>query len=352
MAPLRTLPYSPTRHLSYPSPQSSPTRTRRWNSRTASSLSLISYVPARLSQPPTRAHVAGAFPQGADKIWRLSKAANGSFGITGSIDQPAGSGPRHIAVVGMPISYIPPGDDLQRSCVQRLAGDLLFTLHELSSTLTAQNLSAADPSALLSNLTTIPSTASPTAKFGAAEILIPPPSSQFPGTLIYCSNRFVTADARSPVVMLTFPVLQEHQPRPEGCRPRRRHHCDILRRRAGEAHVRPLPLPLFPLRLNHNTCILGWRNRFRRASPSRAGSPSPAAAPRTAPQVPRTRAPSRSAAPAPRSSSPSAARAGPRASRSSAGRREGGIWSRWRGRRPCRRGRASCGYRRVALVGV
>ena len=40
--------------------------------------------------------------KGADKVWRLVEdGAPGVFKVQGQIDQPAGSGPRHIAVRGM-----------------------------------------------------------------------------------------------------------------------------------------------------------------------------------------------------------------------------------------------------------
>lgn len=39
--------------------------------------------------------------QGSDKVWRLSRPDGGNYSITGSIPQPAGSGPRHIQISGM-----------------------------------------------------------------------------------------------------------------------------------------------------------------------------------------------------------------------------------------------------------
>ncbi|KAG7440486.1 putative isomerase YbhE [Guyanagaster necrorhizus] len=110
---------------------------------------------------------------GRDQIWRLRE--NGSAGnwkIAGSIAQPAGSGPRHIAV----------------------EGDLLFTLHELSSTLTVQKiplLDTTETAALLANVSIIPPDPPVNASFAAAELLIPKTSIKFPVQYIYASNRNV-----------------------------------------------------------------------------------------------------------------------------------------------------------------
>lgn len=50
-----------------------------------------------IAQKNPRAHKL----QGADKIWRLvQNGAPGNFKIQGQIDQPQGSGPRHIAARG------------------------------------------------------------------------------------------------------------------------------------------------------------------------------------------------------------------------------------------------------------
>jgi len=107
---------------------------------------------------------------GADKIWRLvNDGAPGKFRIQGQIDVHAGSGPRHIAI----------------------HDDILFTINELSSTLTAQAIPPAPNGTalpLIANVTTIPPHTF-NGTFAAAEILISKPSEKFPNPLIYVSNR-------------------------------------------------------------------------------------------------------------------------------------------------------------------
>ncbi|KAH8109437.1 putative isomerase YbhE [Phellopilus nigrolimitatus] len=97
---------------------------------------------------------------GADTVWRLAQASNdtpGAWTIQGAVAQPAGSGPRHIALVG--------------GC--------LYTLHETSSTLTAQMLPPAPNGtapALAANLSIVPPDASAGAAFAAGELLVAPAS--------------------------------------------------------------------------------------------------------------------------------------------------------------------------------
>lgn len=102
---------------------------------------------------------------GGDTIWRLSKSGS----IQGSISQPKSSGPRHIAIYGQH----------------------LFTLHELSSTLTVQLIPPAPngTSPIISSVSIIPSNPPPNATYAAAEILIPTPTKDFPVPYIYVSNR-------------------------------------------------------------------------------------------------------------------------------------------------------------------
>ncbi|RDB25735.1 Uncharacterized protein C18E5.01 [Hypsizygus marmoreus] len=107
---------------------------------------------------------------GGDKIWRLVRdGAPGKFRVQGQINVEAGSGPRHIAI----------------------RDNILFTLNELTSTLTAQLIPPAPNGTalpLLANVSvTHPTTINPT--FRAAEILISTPSERFPNPLIYVSNR-------------------------------------------------------------------------------------------------------------------------------------------------------------------
>ncbi|KDR70232.1 hypothetical protein GALMADRAFT_127891 [Galerina marginata CBS 339.88] len=107
---------------------------------------------------------------GGDTIWRLkANAKTGVYAIQGSIPQPKGSGPRHIAIFN----------------------DRLFTIHELASTLSVQTLPA-QPNGTSTNFATVsivPPNPPAGAMMAAAEILIPPPSVQFPTPYIYVSNR-------------------------------------------------------------------------------------------------------------------------------------------------------------------
>ncbi|KAG5645375.1 hypothetical protein DXG03_006328 [Asterophora parasitica] len=108
--------------------------------------------------------------QGADKIWRIvNDGAPGQFKVHGQIDVDTGSGPRHIAI----------------------RDNVLFTVNELTSTLTAQDIPQGPNSTalpLLANVTTVPPHDF-NGSFFAAEILISPPSEKFPNPLIYVSNR-------------------------------------------------------------------------------------------------------------------------------------------------------------------
>ncbi|KAK0444261.1 putative isomerase YbhE [Desarmillaria tabescens] len=109
---------------------------------------------------------------GGDTVWRLKENGSpGNWNISGSITQPAGSGPRHIAV----------------------EDGLLFTLHELASTLTVQRIPSLSTktAALLANVSIIPPDPPANASFAAAELLIPKTSSKFPVQYIYASNRNV-----------------------------------------------------------------------------------------------------------------------------------------------------------------
>jgi len=106
---------------------------------------------------------------GGDTIWRLKQNAAGTYAIQGSIPQPQGSGPRHIAIFN----------------------NRLFTLHELASTLSVQTLPA-QPNGTATTFATvsiIPPNPPAGALWAAAEILIPPPTTAFPTPYIYVSNR-------------------------------------------------------------------------------------------------------------------------------------------------------------------
>lgn len=68
---------------------------------------------------------------------------------------------------------------------------VLYTLHELASTLTSQQLPAAPngTSSLIANLSIIPPDPPSGALFAAGEILIPAVSEKFNGSFVYTSNR-------------------------------------------------------------------------------------------------------------------------------------------------------------------
>ncbi|KZP30563.1 putative isomerase YbhE [Athelia psychrophila] len=109
---------------------------------------------------------------GADKVWRLSEAPGGDPGhwaIHGFIQQPKGSGPRHMAIYNAE----------------------LYIIHELSSTLTVQAIPAFPngTSTLLGNVSIIPPNPPVGSLFAGGEILIPAPSAAFPTPYIYVSNR-------------------------------------------------------------------------------------------------------------------------------------------------------------------
>jgi len=107
---------------------------------------------------------------GGDTIWRLKQSsANGPYTIQGSIPQPKGSGPRHIAI----------------------HNDRLFILHELSSTLSVQSIPASPNGTATTYATTsiVPPNPPAGAMMAAAEILIPESSTKFPTSYIYVSNR-------------------------------------------------------------------------------------------------------------------------------------------------------------------
>ncbi|KAI0635166.1 putative isomerase YbhE [Trametes polyzona] len=116
---------------------------------------------------------------GADTIWRLARTgAPGAFKVQGQIDQPKGSGPRHIVV----------------------RADQVYTVHELSSTLTQQAIPALSASAsagapLVANFSVVPPGLPAGAQMAAGEILLadasPLPNSSFAQPFIYVSNRNV-----------------------------------------------------------------------------------------------------------------------------------------------------------------
>jgi 6-phosphogluconolactonase (cycloisomerase 2 family) len=101
----------------------------------------------------------------------MEDGSPGKWNIYAQIMQPANSGPRHISVYN----------------------NILYTIHELSSTLTSQHIPIlpANYSSLISNSSILPPGLPQGASMAAAEILIPPRSKSFPKSYIYVSNRNV-----------------------------------------------------------------------------------------------------------------------------------------------------------------
>ncbi|KAI9566628.1 Lactonase, 7-bladed beta-propeller-domain-containing protein [Boletus coccyginus] len=135
-------------------------------------------VPTNSTQLVARPHMIYEYEskvfipdKGNDKIWRLGEVNRnpGDYVVHGEIQQPKGSGPRHI----------------------RIRGNMLYTLHETTSTLTLQEVPGYPngTSQILSNVSTIPSDSFPGSKFLASEILIPEPTAEYPIPYIYVANR-------------------------------------------------------------------------------------------------------------------------------------------------------------------
>ncbi|KAG8863801.1 hypothetical protein FRB96_007638 [Tulasnella sp. 330] len=107
---------------------------------------------------------------GSDKVWRLSRTATNAWQVGGFVQQPAGSGPRHIAV----------------------AGGYLYTLHEISNTLTQQTLPPLTSGIQPTTVTTvsiIPAGAD-NSTLAAAELMLSPLNAAFPTRYLYATNRF------------------------------------------------------------------------------------------------------------------------------------------------------------------
>jgi len=147
---------------------------------------------------------------GGDKIWRIVRnGAPGNFKVQGQIDVDKGTGPRHIAI----------------------HDNILFTVHETASTLTAQAIPAGPNGTalpLLANVSTFPADALEGSKFAAAEILISTPTDAFPTPLIYVSNRNISPNVTDPLgdTIAIFEFLNGTEP----CT--KRNARRMLRRRA------------------------------------------------------------------------------------------------------------------------
>ncbi|KAG8938134.1 hypothetical protein FRC03_007625, partial [Tulasnella sp. 419] len=103
---------------------------------------------------------------GADKVWRLTKSGS-SWSIGGSVQQPAGSGPRHAVVVD----------------------SNLYTIHELDNTLTQHTLPPLNSGTpqLIASLSILPPGAPTTLSGG--ELLVSPKNSLYPDQYLYATNR-------------------------------------------------------------------------------------------------------------------------------------------------------------------
>ncbi|CAE6439805.1 unnamed protein product [Rhizoctonia solani] len=113
---------------------------------------------------------------GADKVWRLTKSSSGALQNSGYIQQPLGSGPRHIVA----------------------KGTALYALHELSSTLTQQTippLGSTTQPPVTASVSIIPSDSTNPSALSAAELLLSPVSSAFPTQYLYATNRGDSSDA-------------------------------------------------------------------------------------------------------------------------------------------------------------
>ncbi|KAG9095660.1 hypothetical protein FRC07_011062, partial [Ceratobasidium sp. 392] len=125
---------------------------------------------------------------GSDKIWRLTKSSSGALQNSGYIQQPSGSGPRHGVV----------------------KGNTLYTLHELSNTLTQQTIPALGSStqpAVTASINIIPTDSTNPSAHTAAELILSPSTSAFPTQYLYATNRGDQSDAIT-VVSIANNTLQ------------------------------------------------------------------------------------------------------------------------------------------------
>jgi len=92
--------------------------------------------------------------------------------------------------------------------------DRLFVLHEISSTLTVQEIPAAPngTSRIISDVSTFPADSPAEAMFAAAEILIPKPTKRFPKAFIYTSNRNTGAEDPRGDSIAIFELIDKDTP--------------------------------------------------------------------------------------------------------------------------------------------
>ncbi|KIO30985.1 hypothetical protein M407DRAFT_221408 [Tulasnella calospora MUT 4182] len=125
---------------------------------------------------------------GSDKTWRLSRSSSGAWQNSGSIQHPAGSGPRHGVV---------------------LNGNL-YTVHELSNTLTQHTipvLNSGSSSQLVATLPVIPPGAS-NSTLAAAELLLSPKNCMYPTQYLYATNRGDTDPNGDTIAVFSLNPLQ------------------------------------------------------------------------------------------------------------------------------------------------
>ena len=110
---------------------------------------------------------------GLDTVWRLVPndvaGSTDFYKLSGGIPQTKGSGPRHMEIYQ----------------------DRIFLLHELSARLTLQKIPplGSTSAEILADVSIVPSDGPSNPQWAAAEVLIPPPTAQFPTPYIYVSNR-------------------------------------------------------------------------------------------------------------------------------------------------------------------
>lgn len=134
---------------------------------------------------------------GSDRVWRLVKES-GAWVTKAFIQQPLGSGPRHI----VPYSthkLIFPNNTRGHWLIRHLHSDgNIYTLHELTNTLSQQAippLGVSGSGTLIANISTLPTDIPANSLYGAAELLISPATLSSPQRYLYASNRNVSPQA-------------------------------------------------------------------------------------------------------------------------------------------------------------
>ncbi|KAG9105303.1 hypothetical protein FRC07_009411, partial [Ceratobasidium sp. 392] len=131
---------------------------------------------------------------GSDKIWRLTKSSSGALQNSGYIQQPSGSGPRHGVVKGRSVKTF----YILLNLTPSTLGNTLYTLHELSNTLTQQTIPALGSSTqptVTASINIIPTDSTNPSAHTAAELILSPSTSAFPTQYLYATNRGDQSDA-------------------------------------------------------------------------------------------------------------------------------------------------------------